>query len=213
MASPLVMIFGESVNDGRALRHIVRALLPADRTVDCKAIREPGTLARNASGVKRKKLARAIAVKAAHEARTRKVAVVVHEDSDACEDAHKVQADRVVAELLGEGIAFPVPAIAAWEIETWWMLFPEAMRATRNCWAAVDYSNRRVGGIENAKEVLTRDLRPKATTKGRCPDYSEADSERIAEEIANLRLCDDLTRVRRSSSLDDFRTALLLAFP
>lgn len=204
---PLVLIFGESPNDAKALRHIVPALLPSDKAVDCRPIREPGTMSRSADPKKRKAVAKAIAIKAAHEAKKRKVAVVAHEDTDAVEDAHVEQARQIISELTQYGIALPVAAVAAWEIEAWWLLFPEALANCRPCWAKINIGNRAVGQIENAKEFLESSLRPKEKAKGKCPGYSESDSERIAEIILQMRLCDD-GRLSRSRSLTAFRESL-----
>lgn len=209
---PLALIFGEDQNDTRALRGLVNALLPADRQVDCKPLRDPPILSKGASRDKRKKLAKAIAVAVQHENRRRQVVVVVHRDCDACEDAHKDHANEIRRDLTEQGVEPVIPAVPAWEIETWWMLFPEALHTCRGCWSSVDYSNRNLGKIERSKEVLIRDLRPKGALQKRCPDYSESDSVRIAEEILSSRLCDDELRLKKSGSLHQFYNDLRKAF-
>lgn len=205
---PLALIFGEDQNDTRAIRHLVNALIPPDQQIDCKPVRDPPILSRGASREKRNKLARAIAIAVSHERRKRQVAVIVHRDCDACEDAHIAHADEIVKDLREQGVDGVIPAVPAWEIETWWMLFPEALHACRRCWERVDYSSKNIGNIEHSKEVLTRDLRPRGKLQTKCPDYAESDSVKIAELILHHRLCDDEGRLRRSKSLLEFRALL-----
>ncbi|WP_156359148.1 hypothetical protein [Sphingomonas sp. Leaf242] len=211
MAQALALIFGESSNDTNALRHLIPALLPPEVIPLCRAVREPGTLSRNAAVPKRKAVAQAIAIVAKYEARSRTVAVVAHEDCDAIEDAHLGRMASIKAELSKAGVTHPIAAAPAWEMEAWWMLFPEALRAVRKCWAEVDFGGRNVGTITDAKEVLRRALRP-SVGANKCPDYAESDSVRIAEEIGRLGLGRDDGRLKRSKSLTAFRDDLALAF-
>jgi hypothetical protein len=99
MPKPLALIFGESPNDTRALRHLVPALLPEGKAPECRPVREPGTLSRGAATPKRRNVAEAMAIVARQEARSRRVAVISHEDCDAHEDAHIGQANTIIAEL------------------------------------------------------------------------------------------------------------------
>jgi hypothetical protein len=105
-------------------------------------------------------------------------------------------------------VEYPIAAVPAWEMETWWMLFPEALSRVRACWRKVDYTKRKVGLIENSKEVLQKDLRPKQKNGRKCPDYAESNSERIAEEIALQGLARLPGRVARSASLQAFQDQL-----
>lgn len=210
MTRTLALIFGESSNDTAALKHLIPALLPANKSPHCRTVREPGTLSKGAAIKKRVGVARAIAITAKYEARKRPVVVVAHEDCDECEDAHIARMDAMKAELKKVGVDKVVAAAPAWELETWWMLFPEALCETRKCWRPIDFNNRKVGSIENAKEVVTRALRPAGNHS--CPDYQESDSERIAEQILRLDLGRDNARIARSMSLQSFKSDLEAAF-
>ena len=61
------------------------------------------------------------------------------------------EAEALKRELHDAGVADVVAATPAWEIETWWMLFPHALARVRGCWRPVDYSTRHVGRIQDAE--------------------------------------------------------------
>ena len=115
-----------------------------------------------------------------------KVIAVVHTDCDAVEPAHVQATEALNADLKRAGVRHPIAVTPAWEMETWWMLFPVAVRSVRNCWDEIDYGGKHVGAIRNSKEQLTRDLRPKSRDiQRRCPDYHESDSITIARRVAD----------------------------
>ncbi len=182
----MIFIFGESENDRYALQELFCALRPDLSFLQVRRMREPLILMRgDRHPSTRRKTAEMIAalVRAGNVVGT-VAAVIAHEDCDDVEPAHEKLARTIAMELTAAGIPNPLAAPPAWEIEAWWMLFPAALGATRHCWAAVDYSDRHVGRIRDAKEVLRRDLRP-VTPKARnkCPDYVESDSIKIASAI------------------------------
>jgi hypothetical protein len=178
-----ILIFGEDDNDRRALIHLIQGLLPEGHNPKIEARRRPIILSRQA----RARLAMSTEIGAlwrAERRRGRSVLVVVHRDCDAVEPAHVWESEALKKELHDVGVTDVVAATPAWEIETWWMLFPEALARVRGCWRAVDYSNREVGRIEDAKERLRRDLRPIGqAARNRCPDFTESDGIRVAQEI------------------------------
>lgn len=183
--SPVFLIYGEDQNDRTALRHVVKAILPSNVTATIHLIQKPIILSRNAerSG-KRKGMAEEIASFArAFQKHSAKVIVIAHRDCDAVEPAHKTDAQALEADLTKAGVENAIAATPAWEMETWWMLFPDAVAEVRSCWRKIDYGQSNVGMIQNSKERLTRDLRPQGKQKGKCPDYCEADSVKIAKII------------------------------
>jgi hypothetical protein len=206
-ARTLVLFFGEDQNDTQALISLSRALLPLDAPMDTKHLRRPPILRRDAAPKKRQSMASEIASFAQVLGVRRRVAVVVHRDCDAVEPRHIDEAATLKADLVAAGVPNPVPATPAWEIETWWMMFPDALAATRDCWRRVNYGRANVGMIENAKERLTRDLRP---ANRRCRDYAESDSIAIGGAIDRGRMTprhDGPT----SASLKAFQTSLRAA--
>jgi hypothetical protein len=200
----VILILGEDDNDKRALKNLVRAILPANRSVPIETRRRPTILSRDA---KRKRLKMAEEIKVfmdAESIRTKHVDVVVHRDCDSVEPAH-IEEEKSLREILNQvGLYDVVVAAPAWEIETWWMLFPEALSAVRGCWRKVNYRGRHVGMIARAKEQLRRDLRPKHIDSKRCPDFVESDGILVSELIAEGRLVEKLKNTR-SDSFQCFR--------
>lgn len=209
----LILLFGEDANDTKALTHVVRSLLPDRLAVETRIIRQPPILKHDAAPKKKQAMTHTIAAFARELAPGRsRVVVVAHRDCDAVEPAHVSSSRSLDNELSAAGVAHPVSATPAWEIETWWMAFPEAVRAVKPCWRALTYGARDLGSIADAKEDLTRALRPtdRAAQK-RCGDYTESDGVAVAEQIARRALTNDGRVLPRS--LSDFRDRLLAALP
>jgi hypothetical protein len=99
--------------------------------------------------------------------------------------------------LLNQGVSQAVAAAAAWEIEAWWFLWPDAALAVNSKWQHPKPPSRNVGLIEDAKEAFRQALRPR--TKGRRPrDYTESDSPKIAVQVKNLGIIDQRAAISRS---------------
>jgi hypothetical protein len=204
--SPLFLIYGEDQNDRAAIRHLVNAILPSGVTATVRLIQKPIILSRDAkrSG-KRKQMAEEIASFArSFQKHCAKVIVIAHRDCDAVEPAHESNAEALEAELTKAGVENPIAATPAWEMETWWMLFPDAVAEVRACWRKIDYGQSNVGMFENSKERLIGDLRPQGKEKGRCPDYCEADGVKIAKTIEGKPELIKSIKAR-SESFADFR--------
>jgi hypothetical protein len=186
-----ILIFGEDENDRAALRELFRALRPDLDAVAIRALREPLILMRDPSRLAtRKHNAKTVAaVVKARQVAAGVVAVIAHQDCDAVEPAHKPLAERIETELSSAGVPNPIAATPAWEMETWWLLFPDALAATRQCWSRIDYANRNVGLIEDTKKKLRDALRPRGrAARASCPDYAESDSVAIARHVRRLAL-------------------------
>jgi hypothetical protein len=181
-----VLVFGESENDSKAIAELVRCLR-SELRVEIR--RQPPILERGAAAAKRKKMFADIARVVRTERVLRHVhAVILHRDCDAVEPAHLSESKRIEKEA-GEALAPTrvVPATPAFELETWWYLFPEAVAAYRPSWRRLARNGQQVGKLVNAKEMLRADLRPEGTSK--VPDYGESDSPGIARKVRELALC------------------------
>lgn len=206
----LILVFGEDDNDRRALVNLIRAFVPNGRNVRIETRRRPTILSRNADRKRRRMTEDVAAFWRAESARGRRVHVVAHRDCDAVEPAHSTEAAALVADLRDVGVPNVIAATPAWEIETWWMLFPEAVRAVRQCWNTINYRNSNVGMIQNAKERLRRDLRPSGNASKTCPDFTESDGIRISEEVLRRGLA-ATPRSARSASFEAFKSELVRA--
>lgn len=187
LPSCLALVFGEDYNDQAALVNLLKALRPPGVSLRAEVRRKPLVLARDAvrKGARRRMASDIASFYKAAQGTGRYVVAIVHRDCDAVEPAHVACASALLEELEVLGVDRVVVAAPAWEIETWWMLFPAAIANARACWRRVDYKVQNVGMFTDAKERLRRDLRPiSAVERNRCRDYSESDGIKIAEYIA-----------------------------
>jgi hypothetical protein len=204
MAEPVVvLVFGEDANDTAAMKELVLALRPERVRVEQR--RTPLILVKGKDKARdRKNLAEIAAVVRAERRRGRRCAVVAHRDCDDIEPAHERIAAAVEQGLRDEGIDQAVAAAAAWEIEAWWFLWPDAALAVNSKWRRPEPPRRDVGRIENAKETFRQALRPK-TKDARPPrDYVGSDSPKIAAKVRELGIVQRRAANVVSQSFDRF---------
>jgi hypothetical protein len=188
--SSLSLFFAESDNDNRAIRELVLAIRSDIHRSRTKLLRQPIALVKGLDVAKRRTRSERVAVTVRALAATEPVVCVFfHEDADAVEPAHL----PVAREIEAAYDSLPcrvVPVVPAWELETWWFLFPAAVAATKSSWKAPDeFSGRDVGQIRNSKEELRRCVRPYGLSgrdRDRFPDYREADSPEIAKKVLEM---------------------------
>jgi hypothetical protein len=213
MAATLVLIFGEDENDRRALEFLIKAIVKDPSRLRTKRLRNPVILRRDAvqSGKYRQMANDIYKLWNIERVSSKKTIVVVHKDCDACEDAHLLESNTIEKQLLSMGVSHIVPATPAWEMETWMMMFPDAIAAIRACWRRPP-KRTNVGNIINAKEQLRRELRPTLSqSQARCPDYTESDAPQIAEKVFQLGI--DSCKAAGSKSFDVFAKKLIGHFP
>jgi hypothetical protein len=186
----VVLVFGEDEHDRRAIRHLAEGIRP-DLRGKVEVRRQPLVLIKGATPEKARSNAQRITDLAKGENAARDVlAVLAHQDCDAVEPAHVVAAQRIEAELTAAGCpGTPIGVTPAWEIEAWWMLFPEAVGQVVQGWRDPDdWVGRDVGRVENAKEQLARAVQPRPRPASPPRDYAEEDSIPIASNIVSLGL-------------------------
>lgn len=197
MAKPVVvLVFGESYNDTGAVKELVLAL--RSEPVRVEARRKPIVLVKGQDKERdRKNLTAITAVVRAEQRLGRRCAIVAHRDCDEIEPAHERIASALERGLLDQGIEQAVAAAAAWEIEAWWFLWPDAALAVNSKWRRPEPPTPEVGRIANAKEAFRQALRPQG--KGQHPrDYTESDSPKIAAQIRQFGLIDQRAAISRS---------------
>ncbi len=194
-----ILIFGENDNDCHALKNLVEALRPDLAKIETN--KHPMILGKNTHLNKRNTVCQEIArFVAARNVVCEVVSVIAHRDCDQVEPAHKAHRDSLLNDMRASALPQPVAATPAFEMEAWWFLWPKALAETRACWNAIRPRGQ-VGKIVDAKEELRRTLRPKGGT-GKCPDYTESDSRKVAENVRRL----DIARAPqgKSESFADF---------
>lgn len=178
-----ILIFGESDNDCKALKHLVEALRPGLAKIETR--KSPLILSQGTHLGKRDEMCLEIVrFVAAEKEVSEVVSVIAHRDCDAVDPAHIQNRDTLLKDMHNHSLPQPIAATPAYELEAWLFLWPQALAATRSCWNSVR-PRRNTGNIANAKETLRRALRPNMTTS-RCPDYAECDSPKIAEHVKLL---------------------------
>lgn len=195
----IILIFGESDNDTHALKHLVAALRPELPRAEPR--RHPIILAKGAHERKRTSITEGIAKAVAAQSVTHEVvSVIAHRDCDQIEPAHVKYQEILLKEMHTHDLPRPIAATPAYEIESWWFLWPKSLAKTRRCWNVVK-ARGHVGKFKDAKEKLRRELRPKGAG-AHCPDYAESDSRKIAENVKEL----DIVRAGegRSDSFAEF---------
>jgi hypothetical protein len=148
-----VVILGEDDNDRKTIQILVAALRPDISRADMKPLRKPMALVRNVPAHRLPSQAdRVGAVLRAFNVRAPIRCVLMHEDADDVEPAHEALISKI--EACYRSLPWRVLAVVpAWETETWWFLFPDAVRAAHPTWQPPNqYARRDVGKIRNAKE-------------------------------------------------------------
>jgi hypothetical protein len=220
---PIVLVFGESEHDRRAIKLLVEGLRP-DLAGIVEERRQPLVLIKNALPEKARSNAEKIASIASVEAKTKRVvAVLAHEDCDALEPEHVRIANKLEKELRDAGCPNPAAVTPAWETEAWWLVFPEAVGKVVEGWRdPADWLGKDVGRVERAKEQLARAVQPRPPRKSPPRAYHERDSIAIAKNIVANDLLRSFeggrrstphpsgsTRHTRSDSFEQFRLKVL----
>ncbi|MFD6609644.1 hypothetical protein ACFWD1_12195 [Micromonospora chalcea] len=183
----MIVVLGEDDNDRQAIRVLVAALRADIGRGGLKPLRTPMALVRNVPPERLPRHADKVrAMLKALAVATPIRAVLVHEDADEVEPAHETVIAKI--EQTFRSLPWPVHAVVpAWEIETWWFLFPDAVRQVCPGWRSLSsYAGRDVGRIRHAKQELVRALTPPGARKSTFRTYSEADSVQIAERVVAL---------------------------
>ncbi len=194
-----MLVFGESEHDRRAIKRLVEGLRPdldgkvEERRRPLVLIKGtlPGTARSNAAEIAQ--LARAACTS------SDVLAVLAHQDCDALEPAHEEAAERIERELAAAKCpAMAIGVTPAWEIEAWWMLFPEAVgRVVRGWRNPDDWIGKDVGKVRDAKEKLAKAVQPRPRPPSPPRDYHERDSIQIAGNIATNGLLASFEAGRR----------------
>jgi hypothetical protein len=185
----VVLVFGEHHHDRTAIRYLTEGLRP-DLVGKVESRTAPLVLIRGATPAKARSNAARIAAVARQEMAARDVlAVMAHQDCDATEPGHVAATERIERELQAAGSPHPIGVTPAWEIEAWWMLFPEAVGGVVEGWREPrDWIGSDVGRVRDAKEELVRALRPRPASHAMPRDYAERDSIPIAQNVATQGL-------------------------
>ena len=178
-ARPVVLVFGESINDARAVASLIQALCP-QLEGRVRALPRPTSLQRAASAPKVAGwINRLHGAVLAH--RQPVACVFVHRDADGPDPTAQL-ARATQAMLTNAGLQRAYAVVPTCEIESWWLAFPTATESLRTSWSGVlPKTPGRVDSILDPKRRLARLTGRKNPRHG----YSEADSPAVARQVAN----------------------------
>jgi hypothetical protein len=181
----IVLVFGEDDHDRECIRVLLEGLRP-DLRRRVQKRRQPLVLIKDANPTDVPDRAKRIALAVSAE-RNPVASIFAHEDCDAVEPAHERVAAKIEAALRAAGLEAHAVA-PAWEMEAWWFLWPDAVKAAFPSWRAPDdHVGRNVGMIRNAKEELRRRVTPRDARRAFI-GYRESDAPAIAAKVVALGL-------------------------
>jgi len=181
----VVLVFGEDDHDRECVKILLEGLRP-DLARRVQKRKQPLVLIKSANTADVPDRAQRIADVVRAE-RDTVACVFAHEDCDDTEPAHERVAAKIEAALRAAGLEAHAVA-PAWEMEAWWFLWPEAVKAAFPSWRAPDdHAGRNVGMIRNAKEELRRRVTPTSAKRGFI-GYRESDAPGIAARVVALDL-------------------------
>ncbi|MFK4121411.1 hypothetical protein [Streptomyces longwoodensis] len=199
-ARNVIVLAGEDQNDCEILAALIRAHLPElSETAKLVRINDPVRL-RKKSGADLAAAVKVLAGKARAKARQQRAELlgfVVHEDLDGYADGGYDRVREALSiELSRQCKGFQTAlALAAWESESWLLLFPEAFTHVRPRWKVPPkLLDKDTSRIRDAKEELKRGLG--------VPVFRESDGPAVAREALVRRLIPSPRGSNRS--YDDF---------
>lgn len=188
----VVFVFGENVNDSKAICALVEHLRPELRG-RLKAKPRPISLARGAGTEARLRWSAEVAEVIATAVRAGQpvCATLVHQDGD---EVDLTGEGEEALNALHEGAIQFVPVVPVVTIESWWFHFADATESVSPKWrGALPRGNAQSDSLPHPKSDLKRLTRD----KGR--EYAESDSIKIAENVNKFPGC-----VGQSPSYDRF---------
>jgi hypothetical protein len=177
-----VVLAGEDANDRRSLRVLLEEFCP-DMRGRLVEINETVRL-HQASGVNLSvrvgKLARLARARAERE-KADLACLFVHEDLDAADGAHYVEAREKVQKALEAELGRAHYVLAVEEIEAWLMLFPGALSGYVSSWQVpAKYRGKDTGRLTDPKRILMREVSRGSRT------YRESDAPDILKKAVEL---------------------------
>jgi hypothetical protein len=139
------------------------------------------------------KLAGFIRARAERE-RAEVACVFIHEDFDALDSAQRDGIKRRVQTALRQNIARTYYILAAWEVEAWLLLFPDAVAAVSSSWGVPNrYRGVDTGRITDPKRVMKNEVSKTANSR-----YRETDAPKVFKKVVELGLQDTPSGSNRS---------------
>jgi hypothetical protein len=192
---PLIVLAGEDTNDRRVLRTLLEAVCPdaQGRIVEINSVIRLRDAGEAALSQRATKLASLVRARAARE-RAEVACVFIHEDFDALDSPERDTVRERVQQVLRRNPSRTYYILAAWEVEAWFLLFPNALSAVSSSWVVPHrYRGVDTGRITDPKRVMKREVSTVVNSR-----YAESDAPKIFEKIVELNLLDTPSGSNRS---------------
>jgi hypothetical protein len=194
---PLIVLAGEDSSDRKVLRALLEAACPDARgriveINDIVRLRDAGDVALIERA---ERMAGHIRARAQRE-QAEVACVFVHEDFDAADSAQRDTVRRRVEEILRRSFEKAYYILAAWEIEAWLLLFPDAISAVNVTWVVPN----RYHGIDTGLLTDPKRVMKQVVSRSNNSRYKETDAPRVIEKVAELGLQDSRSGSNRSYS-------------
>lgn len=196
---PIVVVAGEDRNDRLSLRILLEEFCPEMRGRIVE-IGDPVRL-HQATGAnlaaRAETLARKIRARAVRDDTT-VACVFVHEDLDAVDDDQYPITRLRVEKALEAALGTAHYALAVAEIESWLLLFPDALTGVSGSWSVpARHRGRDTGRLTDPKQVLMREV------SGSGRRYREADAPEVLGQVVTMGLA--TSPVGRNRSYEQLR--------
>ncbi|MEU9832657.1 hypothetical protein AB0D67_14100 [Streptosporangium sp. NPDC048047] len=181
---PVVVVAGEDRNDRLGIRILLEDLCP-DMRGRVVEISDPVRL-RQATGAnltaRAETLARKVRARAVRDDTT-VACVFVHEDLDAVDDDRYPLVRLRVEKALESALGTAHYALAVSEIESWLLLFPDALTALCGTWSVpARHRGRDTGKLTDPKQILMKEV------SGSGRRYRETDAPDVLDRAVTLGL-------------------------
>lgn len=184
---PVVLIFGEDRHDSDSIKILAEYLHPklAEGT-DIQVRRDPPSLTRDATEKKVGGWMQRIGELVKTESTLRDIhAVLVHQDSDGPDPAGCTAAQLSTHLQSAISTVRTEPVVPVQEIEAWWLIFPDAVRAVKpTVWRDLKLPGGNSATVSDPKARLIKATRH-ASQKY---PYQESDSVTVAQQISRRAL-------------------------
>lgn len=182
---PIIVLAGEASNDRKVLRALLEAVCPGaqGRIVEINDIVRLRDAGDSALVERAAKLAGSIRARAERE-QAKVACVFVHEDFDAINSSQRDIIRKRVQIALRLNFPRTFYILAAWEVEAWLLMFPDAVSAVNSSWVVPRrYRGTDTGLIADPKRAMMQEV-----GKARNSRYRESDAPKVIDKVVELNL-------------------------
>jgi hypothetical protein len=194
---PLIVLAGEDSNDRKVLRTLLEAICPAarGRIVEINDIVRLRAAGDSVLADRVKKLADHVRARAERE-QAEVAYIFIQEDFDTVDSPQRDITRTRVQNALQRNFPRTYYILAAWEVEAWLLLFPDAITAVNSSWVVP----RSLRGIDTGRVTDPKRTMMEKVSTSRNSRYRETDAPKVIGKVTELNLQKTLSGSNRSYS-------------